>query len=56
MKTNVGDKFPKSNLYIYNAGNMEKTNTYKIFDNKKIIVFGMPGLLHQHAPTIIYQV
>ena len=60
MKTNVGDKFPKSNLYIYNAGNMEKTNTYKIFDNKKIIVFGMPGAFtptcsNYHIPSIIDQ-
>ena len=38
MKTHVGDIFPESNLYIYNSGNMEKTNTYKIFDNKKIII------------------
>ena len=37
MKIHVGDKFPDSNLYIYNDGNMEKTNTYKIFDSKKII-------------------
>ena len=60
MKTNVGDKFPESNLYIYNAGNMEKTNTYKIFDNKKIIVFGMPGAFtptcsNYHIPSIIDQ-
>ena len=61
MKTNVGDKFPDSNLYIYNAGNMEKTNTYKIFDNKKIIVFGMPGAFtptcsNYHIPSIIDQI
>ena len=60
MKTHVGDKFPNSNLYIYNAGNMEKTNTYKIFDNKKIIVFGMPGAFtptcsNYHIPSIIDQ-
>ena len=60
MKTHVGDKFPNSNLYIYNAGNMEKTNTYKIFDNKKIIIFGMPGAFtptcsNYHIPSIIDQ-
>ena len=60
MKTNVGDKFPESNLFIYNAGNMEKTNTYKIFDSKKIIVFGMPGAFtptcsNYHIPSIIDQ-
>ena len=60
MKTHVGDKFPNSNLYIYNSGNMEKTNTYKIFDNKKIIVFGMPGAFtptcsNYHIPSIIDQ-
>ena len=60
MKTHVGDKFPNSNLYIYNAGNMEKTNTYKIFDIKKIIIFGMPGAFtptcsNYHIPSIIDQ-
>ena len=43
MKTNVGDKFPNCNLYIYNSGNMKKTNTYKIFDNKKIIILECQG-------------
>ena len=56
MKTNVGDKFPESNLYIYNSGNMEKTNTYKIFDNKKNNILECQGLLHQRALIIIYQV
>ena len=60
MKTHVGDMFPESNLYIYNAGNMEKTNSYKIFDNKKIIIFGMPGAFtptcsNYHIPSIIDQ-
>ena len=60
MKIHVGDKFPDSNLYIYNAGDMKKTNTYKIFDNKKIIVFGMPGAFtptcsNYHIPSIIDQ-
>ena len=60
MKTRVGDKFPNCNLYIYNSGNMEKTNTYKIFNNKKIIIFGMPGAFtptcsNYHIPSIIDQ-
>ena len=60
MKTRVGDMFPENNLYIYNAGNMEKTNSYKIFDNKKIIIFGMPGAFtptcsNYHIPSIIDQ-
>ena len=43
MKTQVGSTFPESSLYMYNDGNMDKTSTKKIFYNKKIILFGMPG-------------
>jgi len=60
MKTHIGDMFPENSLYIYNTGNMEKTNTYKIFDNKKVIIFGMPGAFtptcsNYHIPSIIDQ-
>ena len=60
MKTQVGATFPESSLYIYNEGNMKKTNTNKIFDNKKIVLFGMPGAFtptctNYHIPSIIEQ-
>ena len=39
MKTQVGATFPESSLYIYNEGNMEKTNTNRIFLKKKNSAF-----------------
>ena len=49
-----------SNLYIYNSGNMEKTNTNRIFLKKKIVLFGMPGAFtptcsNYHIPSITNQ-
>ena len=60
MNTQVGASFPESRLYIYAAGNMEKTNTNKIFYKKKIVLFGMPGAFtptcsNYHIPSIINQ-
>ena len=60
MKTQVGAKFPESSLYIYYEGNMEKTNTNKIFYKKKIVLFGMPGAFtptcsNYHIPSITNQ-
>jgi cytochrome c peroxidase len=60
MKTQVGDTFPESSLYIYNEGNMEKTNTNRIFLKKKIVLFGMPGAFtptcsNYHIPSITNQ-
>ena len=60
MNTRVGAMFPESSLYIYDAGNMEKTNTKKIFYKKKIVLFGMPGAFtptcsNYHIPSIINQ-
>ena len=60
MKTQVGATFPESSLYIYYEGNMEKTNTKKIFYKKKIVLFGMPGAFtptcsNYHIPSITNQ-
>ena len=60
MKNQVGTVFPESSLYIYNEGNMEKTNTNKIFYKKKIVLFGMPGAFtptcsNYHIPSITNQ-
>ena len=60
MVIKVSDKFPQSNLYLYIDGKMEKVITTKIFLDKKIILFGMPGAFtptcsNFHVPSIIDQ-
>ena len=60
MKTQVGATFPEGSLYIYYEGNMEKTNTNRIFLKKKIVLFGMPGAFtptcsNYHIPSITNQ-
>ena len=60
MVIKVSDKFPESNLYLYKDGKMEKVITTKIFLNKKIVLFGMPGAFtptcsNYHVPSITDQ-
>ena len=60
MVIKVSDKFPESNLYLYKDGKMEKVITTKIFLDKKIVLFGMPGAFtptcsNYHVPSITDQ-
>ena len=43
MKIKPGDKLPKSTLYIIGENGVEKINLEKIIENKKVIIFGLPG-------------
>ncbi len=57
MVIKVGNKFPKSSLYLYKEGGMFPVFTNDIFENKNIVLFGMPGAFTPtcstyHIPSI----
>ena len=61
MTINIGDKFPDSTLSFYKNNSIKNIDTYQMFKNKHIIIFGMPGAFtptcsKHHIPSIIEQI
>ena len=57
----IGDKLPKSKLFLFTNGIMQEVITNHLFFNKKVILFGMPGAFtptcsNYHIPSIIDQI
>ena len=57
----IGDKLPKSKLFLFTNGIMQEVITNHLFLNKKVILFGMPGAFtptcsNYHIPSIIDQI
>ena len=60
MLIDIGDRFPPGLLHYYENGSAKSLHTNKIFRNKRILIFGMPGAFtptcsNYHIPSIINQ-
>ena len=56
MKLKIKDQLPDTEIFQLVDGEPQKSKLRETIGNGKVVLFGLPGALHQLAPNFTYQV
>ena len=56
MKLKIKDQLPDTEIFQLVDGEPQKSKLRETIGNGKVVLFGLPGHLHQLSPNFTYQV